>query len=152
MNIDQELERLHKSFQINQECNAGDKSTDIIHLIARIHNSALGLFNSPVMDMSLKDEMTNSLISKQLGETKENPWDRFVIPEEKREAFEKFKLFLLEEGCSDGFWENVKEMSGLFFKNYYISNWIFEAFSWADSGQGFSTWNIANYKWKALCK
>jgi hypothetical protein len=248
MDINQELERLHKAFQINQEFNAGDKSTDIIHLIARIHNSALGLFNSPIMDMSLKDEMTRAKTDKSLeGESfgpdtsddhgfiisdeirpkfdlfkrfladnealnywvynnklpdffqkrnfytwlceaftwgdcskgvlfwselnsawketlvqidaivnqeisKEEPWDRFVIPEEKKEAFEKFKLFLLEEGCSDEFWENAKEKGTDFFESCSPYRWVYNHIQWMTTKQGHGFWSEVDDKWLSLCK
>jgi hypothetical protein len=262
MDINQELERLHKSFQINQECNAGDKSTDIIHLIARIHNSELGLFNAPVMDMSLKDEMTKSIyledqeivvprptlfedkmpagesfgpdtsddhgfiisdeirpkfdlfkrfladsgaleywqnislgdlrffncikpndwisyafqypayeiaswcdLDKKWQEAlaqidaivnqeipKEEPWGRFIIPEEKKEVFEKFKLFLLERGCSDEFWEGSKGECDEFFEINDPRNWLSSVFYWSGSREGFDFWNAIDDKWEALCK
>jgi hypothetical protein len=165
MDINQELERLHKSFQINQESNKGDRSGELIFLIDAIYADLFGTKKYRTeMDMSLKEEMIKcqlpsesdcsggSTMSSQPKEiinpiAPEDDNHGFDIPEELQPAFDKFKQFL-KDNNAEVYWERVKDKESDFFKRQkdQIGLWVTTPFEWKKTPEGHNYWELVDKK------
>jgi hypothetical protein len=146
MNIDQELERLHKSFQINQEFNKGDRSGELIFLIDAIYSDLFGTKKYRTeMDMSLKQEM--SKIACKDDEVLVCDNHGFDIPEGLQPIFDKFKRFLQDNNAEE-YWGNIEGCDRDFFNKNKVISWIIYAFCWKSSKEGSKYWHDIEKKWQ----
>lgn len=138
MDINQELERLHKSFQINQECNSGDAAGELIRLIDTVYCEVFNQRPSLDMDLSLKNEMTK-FVCKDDGTHDDHG---FEISEEIRPTFELFKRFLEDNFVKGEYFYLTGSKDKDFFNRSNAKNWVVSAFIYPDY-----SWATIRIKW-----
>jgi hypothetical protein len=155
MNIEQELERLHKSFQINQTLSDGDRAEEILGLISRLLDSALIPYPVPSMDLILKNEMTKPVYTSagepvgsiKTDETLACDNHGFDFPEELQPTFDKFKQFL-KDNDAEAYWEYFEDDKGFFGQRNYRF-WVADGFDWTELNDE-EFWQSLSSKWYHL--